>query len=74
MQTPPATSVERDYARYTSKYDGHLNTVTASRHVHFVLRVIPGERAADYNAFTRAVKNDEGQAILLFPAEQTEKK
>jgi hypothetical protein len=74
VQTPPGTSVSRDYATYDSKYEGHLNTVTATRKIHFVLRVIPGERAADYNAFTRAVKNDEGQAILLFPAEKPEKK
>ena len=73
VQTPPATSVSRDYATYASKYDGHLNTVTASRHIHFVLREIPGERAADYNAFMRAVKNDEGQAISLLPQEEKRK-
>jgi hypothetical protein len=74
LQTPPATSVSRDYATYTSKYDGHLNTLTASRHVHFLLREIPGDRAADYNAFTRAVQLDQAQAIGLFPPEQSEKK
>ena len=74
LQTPPATSVSRDYATYISKYDGHLNTLTASRHVHFMLREIPGDRAADYNAFTRAVQLDQAQAIALFPPEPSEKK
>jgi Domain of Unknown Function with PDB structure (DUF3857) len=65
VQTPAATSVERDYATFASKYDGHLNTVTASRHIHFVMREIPAERAADYNAFLRAVQNDQAQVITL---------
>jgi hypothetical protein len=65
VQTPAATSVERDYATFASKYDGHLNTVTASRHIHFVMREIPVERAADYNAFLRAVQNDQAQVITL---------
>lgn len=67
VQTPPGTSVERDYATYASKYDGHLNTLTASRHVHFLMREMPGERAADYNAFVRAVQTDQAQVITLFP-------
>jgi hypothetical protein len=74
VQTPPGTAVERDYATYASKYEGHLNTVTASRHVHFLRREIAGDRMADYNAFTRAVQLDQAQAITLFPPEQTEKK
>jgi len=74
VQTPPGTSVERDYATFAAKYDGHLNTVTASRRVKFLLREIPGERAPDYSAFVRAVKLDEAQAIVLFPAGQEEKR
>ena len=65
VQTPAATSVARDYATFASKYDGHLNTLTASRHIHFVMREIPAERAADYNAFLRAVQNDQAQVITL---------
>jgi hypothetical protein len=68
--TPPGTSVSRDYATYASKYDGHLNTVTASRSAKFLMREIPGERLVDYNAFVRAIKLDEAQAITLFPPEQ----
>jgi Domain of Unknown Function with PDB structure (DUF3857) len=68
VQTPAATSVARDYATFASKYDGHLNTVTASRHINFVMREIPVERAADYNAFLRAVQNDQAQVIVLLSA------
>jgi hypothetical protein len=73
VQTPPGTSVERDYATYASKYDGQLNTLTASRHIHFLLREIPQERAADYNAFVRAVQLDQAQVITLFPAAEERK-
>jgi hypothetical protein len=69
VQTPAATSVARDYATFASKYDGHLNTVSVSRHIHFVMREIPIERAADYSAFMRAVQNDQAQVIVLSPPE-----
>jgi hypothetical protein len=69
VQTPAATSVARDYATFASKYDGHLNTVTVSRHIDFLKREIPSERAADYNAFLRAVQNDQAQVIVLSPLE-----
>jgi hypothetical protein len=69
VQTPAATSVARDYATFTSKYDGHLNSVSVSRHITFVMREIPVERATDYNAFLRAVQNDQAQVIVLMPAE-----
>jgi hypothetical protein len=67
VQTPAATSVARDYAMFASKYDGHLNTVMVSRHIDFLKREIPSERAADYNAFLRAVQNDQAQALVLLP-------
>ena len=69
VQTPAATSVARDYATFVSKYDGHLNTVSVSRHINFLKREIPAERAADYNAFLRAVQNDQAQVIVLLPQE-----
>jgi hypothetical protein len=74
VQTPPGTSVARDYATYASKYEGHLNTLTATRLVHFLMREIAGERAGDYGAFVRAVQLDQAQAIALFPVEPGEKK
>lgn len=64
-QTPTGTSVERDYATYASQYSARDSTITASRHIHFLLRQIPGARAADYNAFLRAVQSDEAQDFSL---------
>ena len=71
VQTPAATSVARDYATFASKYEGHLNTVSVSRHINFLKREIPTERAADYNAFLRAVQNDQAQVLVLLPPSAT---
>ena len=65
VHTPTGTSVERDYATFASKYQGSGGSVTASRHVNFLLRQIPADRAADYNAFVRAVQSDEAQEFTL---------
>jgi hypothetical protein len=62
---PTGTSVARDFATYASQYSAKGATVTASRHLNFILREIPAERAADYNAFLRAVQNDESQVFTL---------
>jgi hypothetical protein len=68
---PTGTSVERDYATFTSKYimqgpDSAGNvTLTASRHVHFLLREVPASRVMDYKAFVHAVQNDEAQDFTL---------
>jgi transglutaminase-like putative cysteine protease len=68
---PTGTSVERDYATFTSKYtiqvpDSAGNvTLTASRHVHFLLREVPALRVMDYKAFVHAVQNDEAQDFTL---------
>lgn len=67
VQTPAATAVARDYATFVSKYDGHLNTLNVSRHINFLRREIPSDRAADYNAFLRAVQNDQAQMLVLLP-------
>jgi hypothetical protein len=55
----------RDFATYTSQYSAKDATVTASRHLNFILREIPADQAADYNAFLRTVQNDESQAFTL---------
>jgi hypothetical protein len=65
VRTPTGTSVERDYATFTSKYLASNGAVTASRHVNFLMRKISGDRAADYNAFDHAVQNDEAQEFTL---------
>jgi hypothetical protein len=66
-RTPTGTSVDRDYATFASKYQATGSSVTATRHLNFLLREISGERAADYSAFVRAVQNDEAQEFLLQP-------
>jgi hypothetical protein len=62
---PTGTSVQRDFAIYTSSYSAKDATLTASRHLNFILKQIPADRAADYNAFLRAVQNDESQVFTL---------
>jgi transglutaminase-like putative cysteine protease len=62
---PTGISVERDYATYSSQYSVSGSTLTATRHIKFILREIPGARAADYNAFLRAVQTDEAQDFTL---------
>jgi hypothetical protein len=69
---PTGTSVERDYAVFSSKYGthdaeppAHNVTLTASRHIHFLLREVPASRAVDYKAFLHAVQNDEAQDFVL---------
>ncbi|MEQ1473631.1 MAG: hypothetical protein ABLQ96_07405 [Candidatus Acidiferrum sp.] len=63
--TPTGTSVERDYATFSSQYSTRGTIVTASRHVNFLLRTVPAARVADYKAFMHAVQNDEAQDFIL---------
>jgi hypothetical protein len=65
VSAPTGTSVQRDYATFTSLYSAEGLTITASRHINFLLRQIPAERATDYNAFLRAVQNDQAQDFTL---------
>jgi len=65
IQTPTGTSVQRDYASFASQYSAKGPTITASRHINFLLRQVSADRAADYNAFLRAVQNDEAQDFTL---------
>jgi hypothetical protein len=62
---PTGIAVERDYATFSSQYSEKSSTVTASRHIRFLLREVPGTRVADYNAFLRAVQNDSAQDFTL---------
>jgi hypothetical protein len=64
-QTPTGTSVQRDYATFASQYSAKGSTITASRHINFLWREVSADRAADYNAFLRAVRNDEAQDFTL---------
>src|SRR5258708_13468082 len=64
--TPPTgTSVQRDYATFTSRYSVKGATVAASRHINFVLRQVPADRSADYNAFLHAVQSDHPHSFTL---------
>lgn len=73
-RVPTGTSVKRDFAAYTSQYSAKGSTLTASRHLNFILREIPADRATDYNAFLQAVQNDESQVFVLEGTEATEAK
>jgi hypothetical protein len=64
-QTPTGTAVQRDYATYASQYSAKGQSIAASRHINFLLREVPAERSADYNAFLRAVQSDEAQDFTL---------
>jgi Domain of Unknown Function with PDB structure (DUF3857) len=65
VQTPAGTSVVRDYATYSSKYELAGDILSASRRIHFLKQDVAGDRAVDYNAFERAVQNDQGQYFVL---------
>ena len=62
---PTGTSIQRDYATIASQYSAKGLTIIASRHIQFLLREVPAERADDYNAFLRAVLNDQAQDFTL---------
>jgi hypothetical protein len=62
---PTGTSVQRDYATFASQYSVKGPVVTASRHINFLLRQVPADRAADYNAFLHAVQSDQAQVFTL---------
>ncbi len=66
-QAPTGTSVERDYATFSSKYSVQGNTVHATRKLHFISREIPVARAGDLNAFLHAVQADQAQLFTLQP-------
>ena len=68
---PTGSSVVRDYATFASQYSAKGQTVSASRHINFLQRQVPADRAADYYAFLRAVQNDQAQGFTLDRASPT---
>ena len=64
-EVPAGISLERDFATYNSHYSVRDGTLTASRHINFILKDIPADRAAEYNAFLHSVQNDESQFFTL---------
>ena len=90
VQAPTGTSVQRDYATFSSQYSFSLNptarnnsspspasrdsssphsekgtTITASRHINFLLRQILADRVTDFNAFLHAVQYDQTQLFTI---------
>ncbi len=64
-RAPIGVAVSRDYATFESQYSAKAETLTAIRHVNFLLSELPAERTIDYNSFRRAVQNDEAQDFTL---------
>jgi hypothetical protein len=73
VEAPAGTSVARDYATYVSKYLVTTETLTAARHINFLLREVAAERSVDYSAFLHAVQNDQAQQITLVAAVDSDK-
>lgn len=64
-RAPAGTSVERDYATYSSEYSTRSSTLTAARRIKFISRELPRDRGVDYNAFLHAVQSDEAEDFTL---------
>lgn len=62
---PTGTSVDRDYAAFTSHYGSAPGTITAARRIKFLARELPIARSVDYNAFVHAVQNDQAQLFII---------
>ena len=65
IRAPVGTSVEREYATFSSEYSARNLTLTAERHIKFLLREIPAAETTDYAAFVRSVQNDQAQEFTL---------
>jgi len=72
-QAPSGTSVERNYATFSSTYSAQGNTIHATRKLHFILREIPATRAGDLNAFLHAVQADQTQLFTLQRSQPSQK-
>jgi len=69
-QAPIGTTVNRDYAIFSSSYSVQGNTLHASRSLHFLSSELPASRATDFNAFLHAVQSDQSQLFTVQPAPQ----
>jgi hypothetical protein len=63
-QAPIGTTVNRDYATFSSKYSAQGNILRASRSLHFLSSGLPASRATDFNAFLHAVQSDQTQLFI----------
>jgi hypothetical protein len=69
-QAPIGTTVNRDYATFSSKYSVQGNMLHASRSLHFLSSELPASRATDFNAFLHAVQSDQSQPFTVPSAEK----
>ncbi|HKV24803.1 MAG TPA: DUF3857 domain-containing protein [Candidatus Acidoferrum sp.] len=65
VEVPAGTTLNRDFATYSSEYSAKDDVISASRHANFILREIPADRAVECDAFLHAVQNDESQLFTL---------
>jgi Domain of Unknown Function with PDB structure (DUF3857) len=65
VEVPTGTVVDRDYATFASRYDTQNGAITATRHINFLHRQVPADRAPDYAAFLHAVQTDQSQRFTL---------
>jgi len=64
-QAPIGTTVNRDYATFSSKYSVQGNVLHASRSLHFLSSQLSAARATDLNAFLHAVQSDQSQLFTV---------
>src|SRR5579871_1566961 len=64
-RSPLPLGVKRDYADYQATYNLEGHTFTAGRTLTMRQEELPTLRAADYQAFRRAVNSDLGQVLSL---------
>ncbi len=65
LRPPLPITVKRDYAEYSTDYKVEGHTLVATRKYVSRSDELPVDRAADYNAFRRAVLADAGQKLGL---------
>jgi hypothetical protein len=71
VEVPTGTVVDRDYATFASRYNTQSGIISASRHINFLHRKVPSDRAADYAAFLHAVQTDQAQHFTLSRTDTT---
>jgi tetratricopeptide (TPR) repeat protein len=64
-QAPLSIKLERDYASYESTYSVDKNVVTAEKKIIIRIPQVPAAQRQDYEAFRRAINQDEAQTIAL---------
>jgi hypothetical protein len=69
-RAPIGTTVNRDYATFSSKYSAQGNVLHASRSLHFLSSELSVSRVTDFNAFLHAVQSDQTQLFTILPVPQ----